>query len=175
VRRYQVATAAAIVTIAAVAMWDSRAVFNPSIGTAPGDVGARWYPFWAAALMGAAGLFVAYRSLVTPQGSQGVFAGRTSLFAVLKLAVPMFLYAVLINGIGWRTTDTVYTVIPALGFYIATALYMGGFAWGIGRYKIWWVGLILVAFPLVIYLAFEVGFRVALPKSFLYRNGILPF
>jgi hypothetical protein len=175
VRPYQVGTAAAIFLIAAVAMYDSRAAFNPSAGTALGDVGARWYPFWAAAVMGFAALFVAYRALVTPQSAEGVFAGRSSVFAVLKLAVPMLLYATLINGIGWRTTDTMYTVIPPLGFYIATALYMGGFAWWIGRYKIWWVTLILVAFPLVIFLTFEIGFRVALPKSFLYRDGILPF
>jgi hypothetical protein len=175
VRPYQVATAAAIFLIAAVAMYDSRAAFNPSAGTAPGDVGARWYPFWAATLMGFAAVFVAYRAFVTPQGTEGVFAGRSSLFAVLKLAVPMFLYAMLINGIGWRTTDTVYTVIPPLGFYIPTALYMGGFSWWIGRYKIWWVALTTIAVPLVIFVAFEIGFRVALPKSFLYRGGILPF
>jgi len=175
VRPYQVATAAAIVLIAAVAMFDSSAAFNPSAGTSPGDVGARWYPFWAAAIMAAAGLVVAYRALTTPQSAEGVFAGRTTLFAVLKLALPMLVYATLIGGVGWRTEETIYTVIPRLGFYVATALYMGGFAWWIGRYKIWWVALILVAFPLVIFVAFEVGFRVSLPKSVLYEQGILPF
>ena len=58
--------------------------------------------------------------------------------------------------------------VVAAVIYVATALYMGGFAWWIGRYKIWWVALILVAFPLVIFVAFEVGFRVSLPKSVLY-------
>lgn len=52
---------------------------------------------------------------------------------------------------------------------------MGGFGWWIGRYKIWWVALIAIAVPLAIYLAFELGFRVTLPKSFLYDSGILPF
>jgi hypothetical protein len=52
---------------------------------------------------------------------------------------------------------------------------MGGFAWWIGRYKIWWVALIAVAFPLVIFLAFELGFQVLLPKSFLYTAGLTPF
>jgi putative tricarboxylic transport membrane protein len=170
-----VATAAVIVLIAAVAMFDSRAAFSPSAGTAPGDVGSRWYPFWAATIMGLAGVFVAYRALVTPQSAEGVFAGRDSVFAVLKLTVPMVAYAALIGGIGWQTGDIEYTVIPALGFYVATAVYMGGFGWWIGRYKLWWVGLIAVAFPLVIFLAFEVGFRVSLPKSFLYDRGILPF
>jgi hypothetical protein len=175
VRPYLVVTGAAIILIAAVAMSDSLAAFKPSAGTQPGDVGARWYPFWAATLMGVAAAFVAYRAFVTPQAAEGVFAGRSSLFAVLKLAVPMLTYATLIGGIGWRTATTVYTIIPPLGFYISTALYMGGFAWWIGRYKIWWVALILVAFPLVIFAAFEILFRVNLPKSFLYREGILPF
>ena len=174
-RPYQVATAAAIVLIAAVAMFDSRAAFNPSAGTSPGDVGARWYPFWAATIMGIAALVVVYRSLTLPQAAEGVFEGRKSVFAVLKLAVPMVVYALLIGGIGWRTTDFTYTVIPPFGFYLGTALYMGLFAWWLGRYKIWWVALISVAVPLAIFAAFEIGFRVSLPKSFLYTSGILPF
>jgi hypothetical protein len=174
-RPYQLVTAAAIVLIAAVAMYDSRAAFNPSAGTSPGDVGARWYPFWTAAIMGLASIFVAYRTLVTPQAAGGVFEGTRSVFSVLKIAVPMLLYALLIGGIGWKTTDFTYAVVPPFGFYLSTALYMGLFAWWLGHYKIWWVGLIAVAFPFVIYLAFEIGFRVTLPKSFLYAAGFLPF
>jgi putative tricarboxylic transport membrane protein len=175
VRPYQVATAAAVVLIAAVAMFDSRAAFNPSAGTSPGDVGARWYPFWAATIMGIAAVVVAYRALTTPQAAEGVFEGSRSVFAVLKLAGPMVIYAVLIGGIGFRTTDFTYRIVPPLGFYLATALYMGLFAWWLGRYKIWWVAAITLAFPLVIFFVFEVGFRVSLPKSFLYSSGILPF
>jgi uncharacterized membrane protein len=156
-------------------MFDSRAAFSPSAGTQVGDVGARWYPFWAATIMGIASVVVAYRALTTPQGPQAAFEGARSVIAVLKIAVPMLLYALLIDGIGWRTTDFTYTIVPPLGFYVATALYMGLFAWWLGRYKIWWVAFISVAFPLVIFLAFEVGFRVTLPKSFLYGNGVLPF
>jgi hypothetical protein len=170
-----VATAAAIVLIAAVARFDSRAAFNPSAGTAPGDVGARWYPFWAATIMGIASVVVAYRALTLPQAAEGVFEGRRSVFAVLKLAVPMVLYALLIGGIGWRTTDFTYTIIPPFGFYLATALYMGIFAWWLGRYKIWWVAAIAVILPIVIFAVFEIGFRVSLPKSFLYTAGVLPF
>jgi putative tricarboxylic transport membrane protein len=175
VRPYQVATAAAVVLIAAVAMFDSRASFNPSAGTAPGDVGARWYPFWAAAIMGIASVVVGYRALTTPQGAEGVFEGSRSVFAVLKLVVPMVTYALLIGGIGFRTTDFTYRIVPPFGFYLATALYMGLFAWWLGRYKIWWVAVIALAFPIVIFLVFEIGFRVSLPKSFLYTSGVLPF
>jgi uncharacterized membrane protein len=175
VRPYQVATAGAFVLIAAVAMFDSRAAFSPSAGTQLGDVGSRWYPFWAASIMGIAAVIVAYRALTTPQGAEGAFAGMQSLLAVMKLAVPMLLYALLIGGIGFRTTDFTYRIVPQFGFYLATALYMGAFAWWLGRYKIWWVAAITVAFPIVIFAVFELGFRVALPKSFLYSSGLLPF
>ena len=174
-RPYQVATAAAIVLIAAVAMFDSRAAFSPSAGTSPGDVGARWYPFWAATIMGIASVIVAYRALTTPQAVEGVFQGSRSVFAVLKIAGPMLLYALLIGGIGFKTTDFTYRIVPPFGFYLATALYMGLFAWWLGRYKIWWVATITAAFPIVIFAVFEIGFRVSLPKSFLYTSGVLPF
>ena len=174
-RPYQVATAAAIVLIAAVAMFDSRAAFSPSAGTAIGDVGSRWYPFWAAAIMGAAALVVAYRTLTTPQSAKGVFAGRQSVFAVIKLALPMLLFATLIRGIGISAESGDVTLVPALGFYGATALYMGFFALYIGRYRWFWIPVIAISFPLVIFLAFELGFRVSLPKTFLYESGILPF
>ena len=92
-----------------------------------------------------------------------------------RLALPMVVYALLIGGIGFRTADFTYRIIPQFGFYLATALYMGLFAWWLGRYKIWWVAAIMVAFPIVIFAVFEIGFRVSLPKSFLYSSGLLPF
>ena len=69
-------TAAAIAMIAAVAMFDSRDIFVASRGNSPGDVGAHFYPFWAAALMGLAAVAVAYRALTTPQAA---FQLQTSL------------------------------------------------------------------------------------------------
>ena len=152
-------TAAAIAMIAAVAMFDSREVFAASRGTAPGDVGAHFYPFWAAALMGVAAVAIAYRALTTPQTAEGVFTGRASIFAVLKLVVPMVVAA---------------TAMLWLGMYIVTALYMGLYARWLGRYNWIWVAVIAIAFPLVIYVAFEVGFRATLPKSIFYSSG-LPF
>jgi putative tricarboxylic transport membrane protein len=171
VRPYQVATAAAIVLIAAVAMFDSRAAFKPSLGTAIGDVGSRWYPFWAATVMGGAALVIAFRAFTTPQAAEGVFAGREGLLGVAKLAIPMLLFAVLIRGV--KVADV--SLVPAFGFYVATAAYMGFFAAYIGRYRRLWVPVIAIAFPVVIYLMFEIGFRVSLPKSFLYETGFLPF
>ena len=158
-RRYQAGTAAAIVLIAAVAMFDSRKVFVTLEGTSPGDVGPSWYPFWAAAMMGGAALVVAYRALATPQAIAGAFAGRESILSVVKLVVPMVLYAF---SFQW------------LGFYIATGGYMGFFAVFLGRYKWYWSAASAIITPLAIYLLFEVGFKLLLPKSILYKSGF-PF
>jgi hypothetical protein len=73
--------------------------------------------------------------------------------AVLMLVVPM---AVAVMS------------LAHLGLYLVTALYMGFFARMIGQYRWRWVALIAVSVPLAVYLAFELGFRVGLPKSFLY-------
>ena len=158
-RPYQVGTAAAIVLIAAVAMFDSRNVFVTLAATSPGDVGPSWYPFWAAALMGGAALAVAYRALATPQALAGAFSGRDSILSVVKLVVPMVLYAL---SFQW------------LGFYIATGAFMGFFAAYLGRYKWYWSAASAAITPLAIYLLFEVGFKLLLPKSILYRSGF-PF
>jgi putative tricarboxylic transport membrane protein len=158
VRPYQVGTAAAIVLIAAVSMYDSRAAFSPVTGTAPGDVGASWYPFWTAAVMGIGAVMVAYRSLRTRGPEEGAFTGRASVVAVLNLVIPMFAYAL---SFTW------------LGFYLATALYMGFFAVYLGRYN-WYQSLAsAVITPLAIYLMFEVGFKLLLPKSIFYPG--IPF
>jgi putative tricarboxylic transport membrane protein len=151
-----VGTAAAIALIAAVAMFDSRKVFGEQLGSSPGDVGPSWYPFWAAALMGAAAIAVGYRAMVTPQPAQGAFATRESVTSVLKLVIPMFVYAF---SFTW------------LGFYLATIAYMAFFAAYLGHYKWWGVLLAATVTPLVMYLLFEVAFRLILPKSIFYALG----
>lgn len=154
-RRYEVGTAAAILLIAAVAMFDTRRGALPNVsGGAPGGLAGGFYPFWSAALVAAFSAFVVWRAYVLPQPAQGVFKDRASVSAVLTLVVPMIVAVAL---------------IPVLGFYLMTALYMGFFAATLGHYKWYWVLAIAVLFPLAIYLTFEVGFRVGLPKSIFYE------
>lgn len=140
--------------IAAVAMFDTRKGALPdAAGGAPGGLAGGFYPFWSAAVLFAFSALVALRSLAIPQAATGVFKDRDSVKAVLTLAVPMVVAVAL---------------IPFLGFYLMTALYMGFFAAVLGRYKPYWVLAIAILFPLVIYAIFEIGFRVALPKSIFY-------
>ncbi len=61
-----------------------------------------------------------------------------------------------------------------LGFYLATFTYMGFFAAYIGRYRPWAIALAAVTVPLAVYLLFEVGFKLVLPKSIFYTSGF-PF
>lgn len=162
-RPYQVATAAAFALLAAVAMFDSRAgALVDRTGTQPGGIGAGFYPFWSAALVFVCAGLVAYRSWVTPTPGTAAFEDRTALFAALKLIVPMLVAT---------------AAIPFLGFYVVSALYMGLFARWIGRYRWVLVLVIMIAMPAAIYATFELGFRVSLPKSFLYdlTDGLIPF
>jgi len=153
-RRYEVGTAAAILLIAAVAMFDTRRGALPTgSGGAPGGLAGGFYPFWSAALVAAFSGLVVWRAFAAPQPAEGVFKDRTSVTSVLTLIVPMIVAVAL---------------IPILGFYLMTALYMGFFAAMIGHYRWYWVIAIAVLFPAAIYLAFEVGFRVGLPKSIFY-------
>ena len=146
-----------MMVIAAVAMFDVRASALPDpTGTWPGGLGPGFYPFWSAFTVFAASVWVAYRALTEPQPAEGVFADRRSVMAVVTLGVPMIAAVALLS---------------TLGLYIVTGAYMGFFALAIGRFKPWWALAIAIAFPLLIYLAFEVGFRVPLPKS-IFRDTI---
>lgn len=154
------ATAAALMAVAVVAMIDSRASALPDpTGTFPGGLGPGFYPFWAAFVVFASGGWVAWRARRLPPSEQPVFAGRRGVGALAAIGLPMI---------------AIVALLPTLGFYVITALYMGLFARLIGRYRWYWSLTIAVAFPLVVYLAFENGFRVSLPKSVLYQMGF-PF
>jgi hypothetical protein len=159
-RPYQVATAVAFMFVAAVAMIDSRAgAMVDTTGTQPGGIGAGFYPFWSAFVVFACAAVIAYKAWRGPEGTPA-FEGREGVYAVLKLVIPMVVATVAIK---W------------LGFYIVSGLYMGLFARWIGRYNWLWVLILTVGMPAAIYGAFELGFRVSLPKSFLYDLGVLPF
>lgn len=147
--------------VAAVAMFDSRAgALVDRSGTEPGGIGAGFYPFWSATLVLVCAGVVAYRAWTTRVPGPSAFEGRDAVVAVLKLVIPMIVatFAIL-----W------------LGFYIVSGLYMGLFARWIGRYNWLVTAALAIGMPAAIYAAFEIGFKVLLPKSILYGAGLLPF
>lgn len=151
----QAVTAGLFVLLAAVAMFDSRRGALLGASKDPGGIGSGFYPFWAAALLGAAGVALLVRTLRSPGTTEQVFDSRDAAYAVLQLVVPMLVAA---YAIAW------------LGIYLTTGLYMGFFARYIGRYRWVWVAAVAIGFPLALYLAFERGFRLLLPRSVLYGD-----
>jgi hypothetical protein len=163
-RPYQLATAAVIILIAAVAMFDTRAGALPDpTGGAPGGLRGGWYPFWSAALMAVTAAIVLYQSATLPQPAQGLFTERRGVIDVLRLVLPLIVLVVLMDP-----------ALGRLGFYISGALYCGYFALIIGRYHPVWAAVLTVTIPAVIFLMFELGFKASLPKSFLFEMGF-PF
>ena len=156
-RPYQLATAAILILIAAVAMFDTRGGALPDTsGSAPGGLRGGWYPFWSAALATVGLLVVIYRTMVVPQPAVGVFKDRQGVIDVLRLMVPIVVLVVLMDR--------------ALGFYIAGALYLAFFARFIGQYRWIWVAATAILIPLTLFFVFEQGFRVPLPKSIFYGD-----
>lgn len=140
--------------ISAVAMLDTRKGALPDLtGASPGGLASGFYPFWSAALVFISAAFIATRALTTHPPGAAAFKDRQAATSVLMLVVPMVVAVI---------------SLAHLGLYLMTALYMGFFGRVIGHYGWRWVGLIAASVPLAVYLAFELGFRVGLPKSFLY-------
>ena len=153
--RYEAATATTIILVAAVTMVDS---FRKSGWTGSGP-DAGWYPFWSAAMMGIAAAVILFYALRT-KSSRPFFGSSEGSWAFIKISAPMVIAVALM---GW------------LGFYVISAGLMGYFGRWIGKYRWISTGILTVSIPLVLYLAFERGFRVPLPKSWLYTSGIIPF
>lgn len=151
-RRYEGLTAAGILALAAIAMRDS---FPKAAWGATGP-GAGFYPFWSAAMMAAAAFFVLIACFRMPAGGS-LFASSQGPGAVAKLLVPMIVAVALING---------------LGFYIVSGAYMAIFARWIGGYGWRVVAGVGLGIPVALYLGFERGFRVPLPKSVFYGDAL---
>lgn len=154
-RWYEAATAAAVILIAAVAMFDS---FGRSGWTATGP-DAGWYPFWSSAFVVGASAWILFRLSGVPRHGR-LFTSREGVFALVKLVAPMVALAAL---------------LPYAGLYVMSALYMAIFARFVGRYPWPWVVLIALAVPVALYFGFEQAFKSPLPKTVLYTQGILPF
>ena len=154
-RTAEIAGALALILLAAVAAVDT---FKTSGWEASGPASG-WYPFWSAITLGAAGLWVLAGAVTS--GPRGAFlSAEEGPAPFAKAALPMVAVA---------------AAIPWLGFYLTSGIYMGALARWQGRYRWLAVAALGIGVPLAIYLCFEQGFRVPLPKSILYGQGILLF
>ena len=142
-------------------MFDTRSGALPtSAAGIPGGLRGGWYPFWSAAVIAFAGIFIAVRSFRTPQPAEGVFKDRGAVVGLVRFILPMIVTTYLMSD-------------KLLGFYFASGAFVAYYAGVVARYRPYWALLAGFAIPLVIYAVFEIGFKAIFPKSFLYPG--IPF
>lgn len=152
-RRAEIAVGLAFVAISGVFLRESAAVGLGwgSAGPQPG-----FFPSLSALVMAVGGLATVAQA-ARARDVRPLFASQGAAIAVLKVGVP------LVGAVA---------ALEYLGFYLMTALYMGFFTAWYGRYR-WYVALgASILLPVVLFFAFERGFRVALPKSMWYGSFI---
>lgn len=138
-------------------------VFGAVIAWASFQLGAKWgddgpqagyFPFYI-------GLIIALSSLITLTQAwrartarpHEAFVERGQFKLVLAVLLPALIYVLAIQ---W------------FGIYLASAVYMAVFMVWLGKYPWWKAALLGVTVSVVVYLMFEVWFKVALHKGTLY-------
>lgn len=131
-----------------------------TIGWGPNGPDAGFLPFWLALSMAAGTLLVMAKELRLHPTQAAFLPGRERLSAIIQLLVSLVGFVVL---------------LPYLGIYITSSLYLGLFSWLVGKHR-WYVALaVAVLIPLALFFALDEGFRLLLPKSFLYKRDLAPF
>ena len=151
VKMVDAATAIAILLMGAVVIWDSRRLGASwgSDGPEPG-----YFPFYIGLILCVSSLVNFFRAIKDDSGDS--FVSMSALKMILSVIVPTIVYVALIGGVG---------PIPALGIYVASAIFIALFMKWLGKYA-WPITLaVSVAVPVVFFLLFEVWFKVPLPKG----------
>ena len=151
VKAVDAATAVVIFLIGLVVTWDSW-----RLGAKWGSDGpeAGYFPFYIGLILcvsSAVNFIVALKG----KGSNS-FVSTSSLKMIMSVMLPTILYVVLIGGAG---------PVPALGIYVASALFITLFMKWLGKYA-WPITIgVSVGVPIVFFFLFEVWFKVPLPKG----------
>jgi hypothetical protein len=128
-----------------VVLWDSV-----RLGVGWGTDGPRsgFFPFWLAVVMIASCAAIGVRAW--RRADRAPFIRRGAAGPVLKVLLPATGFVLLVQFIG---------------LYVATALYLGLYMRWIGRFGWMAVVLVSVAFPVAVFLVFEIWFLVPMPKG----------
>lgn len=148
-RYWEYATLAIIVALAALLAYDSVRLGAGWGATGP-DTG--FWPFWMTVMIGVSAVFLV-RGLFRRADYPSFWESREGGISTMKVLIPLI-------GVG--------LAIQYLGIYLMSALYMGFFMKWLGNYR--WPAVVLAAVvtPVALYLLFEKGFLLLLPKSFFY-------
>ena len=156
-RAMDILVALLLLAVCAVVIFDSSRIgFNwrEGEGPAPG-----YFPFYVALILGISSL-INLASALAGRGAGEVFVSARPFGRVLAVMVPSVVYVALIGGISLGPVE-----VPALGIYVASAIFIVAFMVLIGRenpLKAVSVGILV---PIALFLMFEKWFLVPLPKG----------
>lgn len=110
---------------------------------------AGYFPFYIGLLICLSTAAIFFRALMNGKHSKS-FVSREQLGLVLKVLIPTIVYVAL---------------IPLLGIYVASTLFIAFFMYWLGKYA--WVKILPVSLgvSVVFFLLFEIWFKVPLPKG----------
>jgi hypothetical protein len=111
---------------------------------------AGYFPFYLSVILVAACLWGLAKEILAHKGASQTFVTRAQLRRVLQVFVPTLLFCLLIQ---W------------LGIYVASFLLIAGFMAFIGRIAVWKSLLAAFLFALIMFVTFDVGFDVIMPKG----------
>lgn len=111
---------------------------------------AGYFPFYLSVILAAACLYGIGREFRARRQAAETFVSRAQLRRVLQVFVPALLFGLLMK---W------------LGLYVASFLLVAGFMALIGRIAVWKSLLTALLFSLIMFVTFEIGFSVIMPKG----------
>jgi putative tricarboxylic transport membrane protein len=144
-KKCEIGVAAAILVAAAIV---GRETLRLGAGWGPSGPQPGFFPLIAAGLMALGAIVVAVRALGT--SAKPLYDSQEQCVSVFKVAAPL-LVAV--------------AALSYVGFYLMTVLYVAFFTAYYGRYRWYVVAAASLLLPVVLFFAFERGFRISLPKS----------
>jgi len=111
---------------------------------------AGYFPFYLSVILAAACLYGIGREFLARRQTAETFVTRAQLRRVLQVFVPALLFGLLMK---W------------LGLYVASFLLVAGFMAFIGRIAAWKSLLTALLFSLIMFVTFDIGFNVIMPKG----------
>jgi len=111
---------------------------------------AGYFPFYLSVILAAACLWGLAKEFLARKGASGTFVTRAQLRRVMQVFVPTLLFCLAMQ---W------------LGLYVASFLLIAGFMAFVGRIAIWKSLLTAFLFSLIMFVTFDIGFDVIMPKG----------
>jgi putative tricarboxylic transport membrane protein len=163
-RVMDVVVALLLLAACAVVIFDSTRLgfsWREGEGPAPG-----YFPFWVAVILGISSLINLWGAL-RGRGAGEIFVSARPFGRVLAVLIPSVVYVALIGGFSFGPVEAlgIPLEVPALGIYVASAIFIFGFMILIGRENPIKALGVSVLVPVMLFFMFERWFLVPLPKG----------